>query len=178
VIAAGCGRLGFDERAVAGVDAPGADSATDAISVCTVAACPAGYMITDGGCYRLALTPRDWLAAELDCEADGGHLVVEDTVNEHYTLHDLAAGIPQIWIGWTDRRGPDNVFRWVAPVQGELQQGGNCVFPANEPDPGDGDHCVAQDGLNSCGDYNDLACTLALPYVCECDGNRADPTAY
>ncbi len=178
MIAMGCGRVGFDHQAV--TDASGDAPATDvaAIAACTVAACPVGYAVVDGGCYRFEPTRRPWLAAELDCEADGGHLVVHDTIAEHSTLHMIATGTPQIWIGWTDRRGPDNVLRWVAPSQGGLLQAGNCVFPAGEPDPGDADHCVAQDGANSCGDYHDLDCGLSLPYVCECDGNLADATAY
>lgn len=108
----------------------------------------------------------------------GAHLVAEDTIQEHFDIHTLGATVTELWVGWTDRRGPDNVFEWVVPVTGELLQSNGCVFGAGEPDAGDGDHCVAQMGTNSCGDYNDIDCAALRPYVCECDGQLADRSRY
>jgi Lectin C-type domain len=158
----------------------GADAAIDGapIPICNEDACPADYRKIDGGCYQVVTTPRAWLAAELDCESRGGHLVVTDTVAEHFVIHGLAVGIPKIWVGWTDRRKQDNVFVWVAPSVGEFQQSNSCVFGAGEPDAGDADHCAASLGDNACPDHFDESCDLALPYVCECDGNAADPLSY
>lgn len=169
-----CGRLGFDELEGA------LDSTVDTVPpvACTVAACPPDYIPEGGGCYRVVTTPTDWLAAELACEADGGHLVVEDSVDEHFTIHTIVAGLSQVWVGWTDRRGPDNVFQWVVPDGGGLLQSNTCVFDNGEPDAGDNDHCVSQNGTNACPDYQDVDCALTLPYVCECDGVIGDPTRY
>jgi len=176
VVIAGCGRVAFDAQPDAKVVA---DAAADAITACTVAACPSPFAVIDGGCYALFSTPAGWLDAELACESFGAHLIVQDSVDEHFTVHDdIAVGVPAVWVGWTDRRGPDNVFMWVVPDQGGLLQSNTCVFGVGEPDAGDTAHCVAQDGLNSCGDYNDVDCGTLLPYVCECDGVLADPTRY
>ncbi|MBN1770981.1 MAG: C-type lectin domain-containing protein [Deltaproteobacteria bacterium] len=159
---------------------PGTGGGVDGapVPICSEAACPAGYLKIEGGCYRVVTTPRAWLAAELDCESQGGHLLVTDDVDEHFVIHALAAGVPRIWIGWTDRRSQDNVFVWVAPSAGGFRQNDFCVFGAGEPDAGDADHCVAALGDNACPDHSDESCELALPYVCECDGNAADRTAY
>jgi hypothetical protein len=170
LVVVGCGRLGFDDAIVAMPDGP--------VSACTVVACPTGYIIRDGGCYRVALSPLPWLLAEAECEKDGAHLVVSDSVEEHFTIHDdLAVDIERVWIGWSDRR-TEQVFEWVAPSAGGLTQDTACVFGSGEPDLGDGDHCVAQMGTNSCGDHFDMDCALALPYICECDGNLADSTKF
>ena len=173
---AGCGRVWFDMLADANGDGTGPDGA--AIPACTVADCPAGYVRMGGGCYRAVTIATPWLDAELACEADGAHLFVTDDDTEHFVLHTLSSGIGRVWIGWSDRRGPDNVFRWVAPNAGGVQQNTPCYFPNGEPDAGDADHCVAQEETNTCGDNIDLDCNMPLAYVCECDGNLADPTAY
>jgi hypothetical protein len=159
---------------------PGIDAAIDSapIPICNEDACPAGYLKVDRGCYRIATAPRAWLAAELDCESQGGHLLVTDDVAEHFTIHGIAAGIPRIWIGWTDRRRQDNVFVWVAPSAGGFLQSNSCVFGQGEPDANDADHCVAAQGDNACPDHFDESCELALPYICECDGNAADRLSY
>lgn len=177
---AGCGRVGIDASGLVDGAPPGDVTPPDDVAdvpVCQRSPCRAGYQAIDGGCYRLASTPRRWLDAETDCEADGGHLVVEDSVAEHEVIHDLA-GPGRIWIGWTDRRSNDNIFVWVAPVAGGLLQSNPCVFGASEPDAGDADHCVAQSSPSQCPDYSDENCEIALPYICECDGNRADPSSY
>jgi hypothetical protein len=166
----GCGRLGFDDASITSPDGP--------VPACTVAACPAGFLVRAGGCYRVDLSPLPWLEAEAECEKVGAHLVVSDTIEEHFTIHDeLAVDIERVWIGWSDRR-TEQVFDWVAPSAGGLLQDNVCVFGAGEPDLGDGDHCVAQMGTNSCGDHFDMDCALALPYICECDGNLADPSRF
>jgi hypothetical protein len=179
LLIASCGRVAFDPLEPA--DAP-ADSAPDTPPrvACTVAQCPAGFAVVDGGCYRVGITPRSWLAAELDCEAVGAHLIVEDSIQEHTTAHDLAtaAGVTRVWVGWSDRRGPDNVFTWVAPDAGGLLQTDPCVFGSTEPDAGDADHCAVQAANNSCPDYQDVSCDLLESYICECDGQLADPARY
>lgn len=181
ILIVGCGRFGFGSRAAPDA-APDAMPDAAPIPACTVAACPAGYgVMTSGtatGCYKLVIAPQMWLDAELACEAEGAHLVVEDSVDEHVIIHNLAAAQANVWVGWSDRRGPDNTFTWVVPDMGGLLQSNPCVFGAGEPDAGDPDHCVMQAGTNNCPDYQDVACELGLPSVCECDGVLADPTRY
>jgi len=179
LLLAGCGRIAFEP--LEGTDAaPDTSLDTPAAAACTVAQCPAGFSVVDGGCYRVVSTPRTWLDAERDCEAVGAHLIVEDSVQEHGTAHMLAemAAVSSVWVGWTDRRGPDNVFTWVAPDLGGLLQSNPCVFGSMEPDAGDADHCAAKMATNSCPDYEDVSCDLAKAYICECDGQLGDPTRY
>jgi len=170
VLVAACGRIGFDDSPDAAPVEP------DAIAACV--SCPTPrYALIDGHCYRLSTTPRSWLDAERDCEADGAHLVVTDDVDEHFTLHGIAAGIPRIWIGWSDRV-VDDTFLWVAPSAGALERTNTCVFDNGEPQAGDGDHCIATLGDNACPDHFDDDCALVRPYVCECDGSLADLSSY
>jgi hypothetical protein len=174
---AGCGRIAFDP--LGSTDAS-PDTPPDTPVACTVAQCPPGFSVVDGGCYRVVITPRTWLDAEKDCEAVGAHLIVEDSIAEHDTSHTIAgaAGVSPVWVGWSDRRGPDNVFTWVVPDLGGLPQSNPCVFGSMEPDPGDADHCVAKTATNSCPDYQDVSCDLPKAYICECDGQLADPSRY
>lgn len=172
---AACGRIGFEAT-----DIPPADDApVDAppVAPCTVADCPAPFVVQDGGCYLVGSEALGWVAAQARCAEVGAHLLVTDSVAEHFTIHALTAGIQQVWIGWSDRV-VDGEFRWIAENDNGPTVNSSCFFPGGEPTAGDNDHCVAAQGTNACGDHFDLDCELALPFVCECDGRLADPSTF
>ena len=152
-------------------DAAAADAAVPA-------ECPDSYVLIDGSRYRPHLLPGSWLSAEQDCEDDavGAHLMVVDTVDEHFLLHALTVGVPDVWIGYTDRR-EEGAFRWVAP--GGLNPFDQTCFwdPAGLVNDLSAD-CVVQLTDNACGDWFVVGCGGLHAYVCECDDRPADHEAY
>ena len=122
-------------------------------------ACPAGYEAHPTGCYRHVGVDRTWLAAEADCESDGGHLVViDDDAEEAYV-----ASLGTLWIGLTDCLAVPN-FRWVTdhPVT-------TTYWGAGQPDNfGGWERGVQMRQLD--GRWNDVHLNAGLPYLCEADG--------
>ncbi len=146
-----CGRIGFD--AVGGGEP-----------------CPPGYVELAGGKYRFVDSSITWIAAELACEAEGTHLAVPDTADESLAL--AAAFVPgsdPAFIGINDRL-VEGAFR---PVTGGTPS--VSLFERDEPNGGSDADGVSlrEDGL--WGDENDAD---RMPYICECDGKPADPTAF
>lgn len=158
----GCGRVGF------GPDVP------DARPIPT--ACVAPYSSTPDGCYRLVPTLTPWLAAEKACEADApdAHLVVIDSVAEHFAIHSFSAGTVDVWIAYTDRV-TEGVMRWLAP--GGLDPTQNSCFFGSEVNTAAA-NCVTQMTQNACGDWFYRDCNTLHAYVCERDGAPAELTRY
>jgi len=99
-------------------------------------------------------------AAQSDCQARGGHLVVENKTNE---FSEVAAGMgplseaDRFWIGLHDPLPDDNVFVWVnGEVLGETHWGG--LEPSNSGD------CV---NARPDGTWGDRNCGEAKIYACE-----------
>jgi len=140
--------------------------------------CPAEYEAIDGSRYRFVQQTATWLEAELDCEDDarGAHLIIVDDVDEHYVLHDLTQGIPDAWIGYTDRVR-EGQFAWLAP--GGLDPGKSaCYWGPGGVINGERTDCVVQGSINACGDWFVYDCETQHGYVCECDDQPADRAAY
>jgi len=158
----GCGRVAFD---------PTADAAPDG-SI----GCAAPYVTVDGGCFRFVSTPAPWLAAEQDCEDDAtdAHLVVIATVAEHFTIHAMTPGVPDVWLGYTDRVTEARVA-WV--TDGGLDPTSNPCFFGATVNALDAD-CVTQNAATSCGDWFYRRCGESHAYVCERDGSRPDSMTY
>lgn len=164
----GCGRIGYDDVPDA---APDAD--TDGPPPCV-----APYTQTPDGCFRVSTTFMTWLDAELDCEADGGHLATVDTVAEHFTLHDLAAGaaVAETWLGISDRV-TEGTFLWVTnsgldPLTDE------CFYGPSGPTNDTTLDCTVQLAQTQCGDWFLRDCTLTRAFICERDGNPPNPAHY
>jgi hypothetical protein len=167
-----CGRinydpLGSDDDVDAEVDgAPGID-------VPDGGACPASYTPMNGTCYRPVATARDWLAAEMDCEADGdgSHLAIIVDVAEHFDLHALAesSGIgAESWIGYTDRI-TEGTFMWIG--NGGLDPSlDECFFGPSGPTNNPTIDCVVQQSATMCGDWFVRDCAATRGYICEHDG--------
>jgi len=111
------------------------------------------------------MTNSMWLAAEGDCESDGGHLLVPETAEENAYLATVAAGTNEgfTWVGASDHLREGTFLavdgRGVAPFShwpGDLEPNN---FDRRED-------CVQVDYA---GYWNDCACDYFLAYVCECD---------
>lgn len=167
----GCGRVDFGPTtgADAALDLDAHPSPTDP--------CEPPYQVAAGSCYRVSTRFVSWPEAEADCEKDGAHLATIIDVPEHFTLHGLSsnAAVSEIWIGYTDRV-TEGTFRWISP--GGLDPSNNeCFFgPAGVNNTG-GTDCVVQESLNECGDWFVRDCVIPRPYICERDGNAADPAS-
>lgn len=132
--------------------------------------------VFSGHCYMAFFAPLDHAGAAAACAALGGHLAVPTGLIENAfvlaaapTLEE-AAGAEQAWLGGRDEPGGDDQFAWVTG-----EPFGFAFWRPGQPDHASGgqpEDCVAIDldreGDND-GTWSDLACTAALPYVCEHD---------
>jgi hypothetical protein len=160
----GCGTASFTD-----------DAMPDGNADATVA-CAAPYVSTPTGCYRFVPTGVFWLTAEQDCEDDApdGHLVVIDSVDEHFTIHGLTDTAVDIWLAYTDRVIEGQMV-WLAP--GGIDPFPNPCFFGAATNAATTD-CVTQDGTTQCGDWFYRDCNTLHAYVCERDGSPADRTRY
>jgi hypothetical protein len=158
----GCGRIGFEAERVDGPEAP--------------IACPPTYETVGGGCYRIVENSSefDWAVNEAGCEADGptAHLMVIDDAAEIQVVLDLLAAnsIVDVALGFSDRL-----------VEGEYRSvtGGPAFieFASNEPN-GDLEDCGGIDRGGGIVGMEDIDCNNANDYICEVDGDPADPLAF
>lgn len=113
------------------------------------------------GCHLYVKdTALSFDAAQADCQARGGHLVVENKTNE---FSEVAAGMGPLteagrfWIGLHDPLPDDDVFVWVTgEVLGETHWAG--LEPSNSGD------CV---NARPDGTWGDRNCAEAKIYACE-----------
>jgi hypothetical protein len=146
-----------DSNGVDGPDARGLDP--DAAAGPLV--CPTGYgPVIPGSCHRSVLLPAPWLEAEVVCAMDGAHLVVPNSVAES------AAIKRPTWVGVSDRR----VEGAFLTVTGRIPS--FIYWAPSEPSTED---CVFGSGASL---WIVRPCDAALPYFCEYDGVKSDPSAY
>jgi CotH kinase protein/Lectin C-type domain/Putative metal-binding motif len=126
--------------------------------------CPKCKIVPDvnGGNYAYCVEPNSWFGAELDCQAQGGHLVSIHNLEEFQTISTEAEmlGIADFWIGFNDR-AVENKFAWSdgTPADFELWN------PGEPNDYGAGEDCTQVYAGN--GTWNDLDCDAGLLYVCK-----------
>jgi hypothetical protein len=167
--------------------APLPDAAPPPRPDAAVASCPAGYTASEQTrtAYRYVPTPILWAAAESACEAEGTHLAtITDSDERNVVTHALGKSPPgtsdKVWIGMSDRTS-EGTWRFVT---GGVVQTGQQFWNDNEPNAS-GD-CGALYRKNDAvpsreGRYDDADCTMLginAGYVCECDGDAVDPTAF
>ena len=168
VLIAGCGRMSFDPVAAVGPTADAPKLLIDAPMLSLDAGeCPATYMLLGTSCYRVGPETKDWLAAELACEANavGAHLVVFDGGSEQALIAATFGTAIRTWIGTSKRQVA--AYRTVIDTPPFLDLG----VPQTEPT----EDCVSVDTdghmyLHSCPDKN--------RFVCEFDGHPAVPAAF
>ncbi|WP_148314571.1 CotH kinase family protein [Sorangium cellulosum] len=124
---------------------------------------PCGLLaLPEGGSLALCFAPATWEDAELDCVAQGGHLVsIHDAETQDLVVSIADAVQPgDYWIGLTDEESEGD-FAWTdgTPYDDERWAGGE---PNNA---GDGENCVELASWAS-GLWNDMPCDAELPYVC------------
>lgn len=113
---------------------------------------------TDGHAYRLWLRASNYSDAASACSAIGAHLVTLSNASERSFVRTIARG-STVWIGLDDRAS-EGTFRWV---NGEPLD--EVAWSAGEPNNSGGDEDCTQALPND--QWNDLACTALLPFVCE-----------
>lgn len=145
------------------IDAPpAADAPIDAF------ACPATYLAITGQTsrYRTVTQAKTWTQAEADCEADGvgNHLAVIDDATEENAVDALTGA--SIWFGLSDLKTEGSAL-WVTGAA-----------PSYTATVGSKNSSV----YDCAGIYRHQwawgDCATLIPYVCECDGIPAQPTAY
>ncbi len=123
---------------------------------------------TSGNCLALIAVPRSWDAAELDCEAKGGHLAVPSSAAENARLAELA-DFGRTWIGLNDKNAEaGDVGDDFVTVTGEPNLN---FFSGGEPNNAGNEDCVE---LAGAGAWNDFACgdTSSIgQYACELEVN-------
>ena len=178
-LVAGCGFdvSGFADRSGGHVDAgvidgganprvdgavdPTFDAAPGELDAALPPACAEPWVDEETGCHLFVKgTTASWDGAESDCEAQGGHLVVEDAEGE---FSEVAAGMAPLapsdrfWIGLHDPAPDDNVMVWVdGSALGETHWNG--AEPNNSGD------CVS---AHDDGTWGDRTCAEARFYACE-----------
>lgn len=149
----------------ASADSARGDAAVDAVVAMT---CPVTYLAVGGQTskYRTVTMAKTWTAAEQDCENDGVgmHLAVVDDMAEHVAVDALTGA--SIWFGLTDRK-VEGTPRWVT--------GATPTYTNYGPMTNSGPYDCA--GIYQ-SEWAWGDCSTQIPYVCECDGVTADPTAY
>jgi hypothetical protein len=158
---AGAGRGGEAGDLISGAGAPNAP------------ACSKSYPITAPGLtsrYKEGVARQTWFQAELDCESEGGHLIVVNEDAENTWMASVAAkaltndvSTHQLsWIGLGDH-ATEGQFRWLTGADQSLAR-----WAANEPNSlYFNEDCVE---IRASGEWNDDHCDAELTYVCECDG--------
>jgi hypothetical protein len=141
--------------------------------------CAPGYVTRVPGLsslYREVTVGRQWAEAELDCESDGGHLIVIDDAAENDWMKSIAErsvtdsrSTNQLsWLGIGDS-ATEGTFEWVTGASLSL-----ALWADTEPNSlYDDEDCVE---IRASGSWNDDRCDAALTYVCECDGTRSAAT--
>lgn len=174
VLLCACGRIGFHGDATSRRDDARNDSigALDAPRFFLDAGeCPPGYTFSGSTCYRwvaetIVLT---WLESELLCEqdAEGAHLVIVADATEATAIDDLVVAQDH-WIGSTDRATEAAYTNVTGTATTYLQ------WPSGYPIGAAAD-CL---GLDVAGQVIDRACDELHTYVCEYDGQPAEPASY
>ncbi len=126
--------------------------------------------------YEFCSEPLAWAAAEHDCHLRGAELAsVENEAENTVILNAAQAAGSNVWLGGT--RDDELVWAWATGAvfwrggaDGEAAENAFTRWAPDEPNDTstvstDPERCLA---LTLGGaDWNDRACTLELPYVCE-----------
>jgi hypothetical protein len=142
----------------------------------TLLPCPTSYTLTDpahpGSQYRLVTASTLWGSAEAACEADelGGvtapaHLIVLDDAAEAQFAWNQNPS--DQWAGHSDQVTEN---AWL-PVTDQ-----STVFTGAASGNNNGRDCLMISNTNS--ETTAETCMNGHPYVCECDGRRANPSHF
>ncbi|XP_073943669.1 uncharacterized protein isoform X3 [Choristoneura fumiferana] len=127
---------------------------------------------TTGSCYRISTVEANWDEAQANCQAEGAHLVILSNDVELNILFNMLKEKPhnsetQYFAGVrTESTTEPRVYKTV--LNQTLEEMGYGPWEEGEPNDyhGDGENCVVLDTRRH-GKYNDVACHVRMPYVCE-----------
>ncbi len=137
------------------------DAGSEPFDAVALPACETPWVEEATGCHLYVKdSSLAFDAAETDCEAQGGHLVVEDTGNE---FAEVAAGMGpfepagRFWIGLHDPAPDDNLFVWV---------NGDALAETHwaDTEPSNTGDCV---NARPDGTWGDRNCAETKIYACE-----------
>lgn len=152
---AGCGRIGFDGRADAGLRPDAGDANPVDVPAAGVCADDARYVAVAGlpHRYRTVAVERSWDQARTDCAADGAYLAIPDDA--------LEAGSEAIrdWVGITDAV-QDGVWLTLDGVPATF-----LPWLPGQPDGGPTENCARLED----DQLEDRECTDLRDYSCECE---------
>jgi Lectin C-type domain len=133
-----------------------------------------------GAEYALCEAPLDHESAEQDCELRGARLAALGSVDEDEAVANEIFSIVtsgNVWLGGTRTDDfvwswPDGTVFWRGGRTGEAEPGAFVSWQPQEPNnssstDGGPEACLALTAEGA--DWNDRACSLQLPYVCESD---------
>ncbi|XP_078020135.1 type-2 ice-structuring protein-like isoform X1 [Epinephelus lanceolatus] len=130
-------------------------------------ACPWGWSLLGGRCYRYVPTLMTWARAERNCQALGGNLASVHNIQEYFNIQRLISQVTYhshpAWIGGSDAQEESEWF-WSDGTPFHYQK-----WCHGEPNNRGGrEHCLQ---MNHAADkcWNDLPCFSQLPYVCAMD---------
>src|SRR5262245_15649208 len=94
IFVAACGfdaKLSPDDTATDATKSPDASTSIDAAPDAPAKVCAAAYVAVPGAQtqskYRRVQDQTRWLVAKADCESDGGHMIVAETIVEAKAIH-------------------------------------------------------------------------------------------
>jgi hypothetical protein len=133
------------------------------------------------GVYALCEDARSHEGAQQDCEMRGAQLAAMESAAENEALAEAAASMSltsgNVWLGGT--RTEDFIWSWSTGAvfwrggrEGEAEPGAFVLWQAGEPNNSQSrteepEACLALTAEGA--DWNDRACALMLPYLCEWD---------
>jgi len=133
-----------------------------------------------GKAYAVCAMPLDHAAAAHDCELRGAHLVAIGSAQENSAVAEAvfsSVNSGNVWIGGTRSDDfvwswPDGTVFWRGEREGGAEAGAFVLWQPEEPNNSSStsdepEACLALTVENA--DWNDRACSLSLPYVCEFD---------
>ncbi|XP_046604374.1 hemolymph lipopolysaccharide-binding protein-like [Neodiprion virginianus] len=123
------------------------------------------YIYTSGiGAHKLHIEAASWNSARRNCQDEGGHLAIINSVEEAQVISKLVdtANIKTIWIGAHDLF---NEGEFVTIENQSIYKAGYSMWERGEPNNvGNKEHCVA---IRKNGKLDDRDCKQAFSYVCE-----------
>ncbi|XP_046605097.1 hemolymph lipopolysaccharide-binding protein-like, partial [Neodiprion virginianus] len=123
------------------------------------------YIYTSGiGAHKLHIEAASWNSARHNCQDEGGHLAIINSVEEAQVIRELVdtADIETIWIGAHDLFNEDE---FVTIEDESIYKAGYSMWERGEPNnAGSNEHCLA---VKKDGKFDDRDCKQAFSYVCE-----------
>ncbi|GAA6220804.1 C-type lectin domain family 4 member E-like isoform X1 [Lates japonicus] len=131
--------------------------------------CREGWMSFQRSCYLLSKAALTWNQAETQCQSQGGHLLVLNSVEELDYISEIADYRPSYWIGLVER---ENEGHW-SWVDGTDFSSTPTFWDEGQPDNWDyrvnGEDCGQLHGSTRRKRkmWNDADCNMQYRYICE-----------